>query len=358
MEVLVLNPSLEGIDIIDAFASLIWTDRYFECGDFEISTPATVDSATWMTNYMNDDHYLWSKESEHVMVIEAANIKSDIENGAMLLISGRSLESILERRIIWTNTELKGSLQDGVKKLLDENAIAPSIPERKIPNLIFKASEDPAITGLEIETQFARGDNLYDAVVAICKTKNIGFRIYLTEANEFEFALYAGQDRSYEQSTNPYVVFSSDFDNVITTDYARSKKSFKNVALVVGEENDETGQKTTVVGEYAGLARRETFTDASSISQTVDDVTMTDDEYLKQLAEKGEEALAETKITEEFDGEMDVYGNFQYGRDFYMGDIVQIRNEYGIETRSRITELILSQDDSGFTSYPTFSNMQ
>lgn len=357
MEVLVLDPSLAAISIIDTFTSLIWTDRYVECGDFEISTPATTESASLATQYMGDDYYLWSKESNHVMIIETAEIKSDLENGSALLISGRSLESILDRRIIWTNTELKGSFQNGVKKLLDENAIAPSIPERKIPNLIFKASDDPLITELEIETQFARGDNLYDSIVALCQTKNVGFRIYLTDANEFEFCLYAGQDRSYDQDVNPYVVFSNDFDNVINTDYVRSKKSFKNVSLVVGEENDETGQKTTVVGNYSGLARRETYTDASSISQTVDDVTMTDEEYLKQLSEKGEETLAETKITEEFDGEMDVYGNFQYGRDFNMGDIVQIKNEYGIETKSRITELILSQDESGFTSYPTFSDM-
>ena len=40
MEVLVLNTEFESVAIIDTFESLIWTDRYYEAGDFEIYTAA------------------------------------------------------------------------------------------------------------------------------------------------------------------------------------------------------------------------------------------------------------------------------------------------------------------------------
>ena len=45
---------------------------------------------------------------------------------------------------------------------------------------------------------------------------------------------------------------------------------------------------------------------------------------------------------------------FTYGVDFFMGDIVQIANEYGHETKSRIVELITSESEEGVSTYPTF----
>ena len=40
-----------------------------------------------------------------------------------------------------------------------------------------------------------------------------------------------------------------------------------------------------------------------------------------------------------------------------MGDIVQIVNEFGIESKARVTEMVISQDESGTDSYPTFETV-
>lgn len=39
-----------------------------------------------------------------------------------------------------------------------------------------------------------------------------------------------------------------------------------------------------------------------------------------------------------------------------MGDVVQIENDYGIKGTSTVSEFIMSQDSSGETSYPTFTD--
>lgn len=45
------------------------------------------------------------------------------------------------------------------------------------------------------------------------------------------------------------------------------------------------------------------------------------------------------------------------GQDFFIGDIVQIKNEYGMEAKSRVSELVLSQEETGEAVYPTFTSI-
>lgn len=351
MELLILDEKLSGVDTLDIFESLIWTDRYSKCGDFEIYVPAS----TKMLSKLQKDRYIYAKESEHVMIIEDRNIETDVEQGAHLCVTGRSLESILERRIIWNQTILSGSLQDSIEKLLNENAISPSDPKRKIPNLSFKKSSDSKITQLTIEAQFW-GENLYEAIVSICESYSIGFKILLDGTN-FVFSLYAGADRSYDQTTNPYVVFSPNFDNLLNSNYIESDKTLKTVTLIAGEGEGSERKTTTAqisTGTGEGLKRRELFTDAGDISQTVDGEKISESDYLNQLKQRGDEELAKNKATNSFEGQVDSNATYFYGADYYLGDIVQVSNEYGIESRSRVTEYVICQDENGIETYPAF----
>lgn len=354
MELLVLDTEFKSSATLDVFESLIWTDRYFECGDFEIYTPAESE----IMKMLPKGYYLYLKESEHIMIIEDVEIETDAEQGAHLKITGRSLESILNRRIIWGQTVLSGSLQDGIKKLLNENAISPSDANRKIPNFSFKESNDVKIKALTLEAQYY-GDNLYDAIVDICKNVGVGFKIVLNGTN-LVFSLYMGTDRSYSQTENPYVVFSPGFDNLMNSNYIESTRTLKNVTLVAGEGEGSDRKTTTVylgASAASGMDRRELFTDASGISQTVEDGTLTDAEYISQLAQKGNEELSNNTETVSFEGEVDISATYTYDEDYFLGDVVQVGNEFGNEARCRITEFVRSQDETGNEYYPTFETL-
>lgn len=350
----ILGPDLEVLYDLDEFESFIWVDRFQEAGDFEIYTPATIQ----MITRLQTDLYLASRQSNHIMVIESNHIQSDSENGNHLITTGRSLESILDRRIIWTQTVLTGNLQNGVTKLLDENAINPTDPDRKISRLIFVPSEDPKITELTLEAQFT-GDNLYDAIQAICASVDIGFRILLNDEKNFEFSLYAGVDRSYEQLDNPYVVFSPKDENVITNDYIKNKRPYKTVSLVAGE-GEGTARKTKVVTLEGGggidLERRESYRDARDISSNNGAIGTT--AYNNLLNQRGLEDLAEQTIEKVFEGQMETTRVFIFGEDFFMGDVVQTSNDYEIESRSRVMEFIRSENESGIETYPTFKVLE
>lgn len=351
MELFVLNADFESIAVIDTYESMIWTDRYNAYGDFEIYF--AMDES--LLEYIKEDYYLWLKDSEHSMIIEDIKIDADTEEGNRLIVTGRSLESILERRIIWGQRIFSGNLQNAIQTMLNENIISPSVADRKIANFIFVPSTDSKITSLTIDNQYT-GDDLYTVIKGLCEENNIGFKIVLTDDNQLAFSLYAGADRSYDQTENPYVVFSPNFENIINSNYFSSKAGYRNVTLVAGE-GEGASRKTTVVGSASGLDRRELFTDARDISSDTEDGTLSDAEYIAQLRTKGLKNLADHMITTAFEGEVEVTRLFKYGEDFFIGDIVQIANEYGNENSAYISELIISNSDEGLSIYPTFKTI-
>lgn len=351
MEPVILNPQFETIAVIDAYESLIWTDRYNTYGDFELYCP--MDTA--LLPYLKQDNYFWQRDSEHTMIIEDITIDSDTEDGNHLVVTGRSLESILERRIVWRYTVLTGNLQNAIQQLLNDNVINPSDTSRKIEGFSFVASNDPKITGLTIDAQYF-GEELYTVIRDLCDEHNIGFKIVLTEDNKFEFSLYAGVDRSYAQSENPYVVFSPNFDNIINSNYYSSNATMKNVTLV-GGDGEGSERKTVTVGSGSGLTRRELFTEGRIASTTTEGEELSESEIQSQMEELGKKALSERGLTTAFEGEVETNKPFEYGVDFFIGDVVQLQNEYGIEGPAYIAELVFSVNESGRAVYPTFKTM-
>ena len=265
MDLMVLDTNLDAIKVVDQYESFIWTDRYYQSGDFELYMPMT----TSILDYIKQDYYIQRRGTDRLMIIEKLLIETDTESGDHITVTGRSLESILDRRVIWGQILLTGNLQNAVELLLDDCIINPSNTNRKIPNFIFKASTDPRITALTIEAQYT-GDNLYEVIQKICEERGLGFKVTLNENKQFVFELYMGIDRSYDQTEVPYVVFSPSFDNIISSNYMESKSSLKNVALV-GGEGEGSARRYTAVGNLVGLNRREMFVDARDISSEIDE---------------------------------------------------------------------------------------
>ncbi len=364
MNIEVFNKDFQRIAICDNYESFIWTDRYNDCGDFELYFGMDIA----LLEIYQPDYYLMFDQSEHVMIIEDLQVTTDTETGNHLVVRGRSLESILKRRIVWTQTVLKGNFQNAIKKLTDNNIEKPTNTKRKVSNFKFIVNNDDRIKNISLEddpqssddvVQFT-GDVLFDAIKGLCDIFNVGFKITLNANNEFEFRLYVGEDRSYSQSALPYVVFSPTFENIINSDYSETKSGYCNVTLVAGE-GEGKDRKTQVAGEVdsQGLDRRELYTDARDISSEVQEEgqqakTIPIAQYNKMLKNRGKENLAEFGIKKEFNGEVEATQLYKYGEDFFMGDVTTLENEYGLVTRVQVMEFIYSDSTSETTAYPTF----
>lgn len=350
MELYIKNKSFETIAVIDKYTSIIWTKRYFTCGDFELHLPVTSE----LLEILIIGNYVYRQDDETVMIIEKIQITTDAENGNFLTVSGRSLESLLARRIVWKQTVFIGAFNEFIKKLLDENIIAPIISNRKIDNFVY----DNTNSFTKRIPRILLGDNLYTAMVEACTAYNIGWKIILNDNNQFVFSLYQGVDRSYNQSTNPYVVFSPEFDNLINSDYVRDTTAFANVALIAGE-GEGNARKTTTASKGAptGIDRFEIFVDAKNTSSNAEE-EISATEYNEMLSEQGFEALSEKNITTAFSGELEYACCFGYKDDWNIGDTIQIENEYGLTATSQILEIIESEDVSGYKVIPTFAEWE
>lgn len=355
MDIYILDLNFNRVMIIDAYESILWVDRYNKPGEFELYLAA--DTKTLKN--LKEGYYLTHKDSEHVCKIEGVKINTSVEEGNHYIITGRSLESLLDRRIVWNQTVFNDVyLQTAIQRILNENIISPAIAGRRIPNFIFETSTDPAITSLKLTAQYT-GDNILELMEKVCDDKKIGFKVTLNDSNQFVFKLYSGKDRSYDQTTNNYVVFSPEFDNIINSNYYETDVSYKNVTLVAGEDSGAQ-RRTYTVGNTTGLDRRELYTDARDIqSQDEQGNPIPANVYNEMLRQRGLEKLAQCKRDKNFDGQVESFKMFVYKEDFFMGDIIQIKNEYGLEGPARIVEYVMSENvDNGLEYYPTFEAIQ
>lgn len=349
MNIYVLDKNMEICDIIDDYNSIIWTTRYFKSGDFELYLQATEKNI----NSLREDYYLCREEDmindiyNNVMIIKNIEISTDIEIGNFLIITGKSLKSIVGRRVIWQQTNLTGLVELAIRRVINENIINPSMTSRKINNFILSDVQNFTDTmGVQVT-----GDNIEEWLEKVCTTYGMGWDVFIKD-KQFTFHLWKGIDRSYNQNEVPYVVFSPEYDNILSSNYKLSKENYKNVALVAGE-GEGINRKTHVVGNMSDLDRYELYVDARDIS--TNDGETNDAEYNNMLRERGLEAIAETAATKSFEGTIEPSMNYIFNKDYFLGDIVQIINEFKISTAARIIEVIDSEDESGRTVIPTYS---
>lgn len=342
MQLIICNTSFERIGMIET-ASVLWHSCYYEVGDFEIYIEALPENI----ELLQEKYYVVRDDDCYVGIIEDILTSGDVENGDFLTVTGKFCESILSRRIVYYQTQLNGTVENGLYTIIKDNVTNPDDKDRKIDVI-----ELGAMKGFSerLDNQYT-GDEIVEVVKGACLANSIGFKMPLIN-NKFRFELYKGVDHSYNQTKNSYVVFSDEFDNLVSSEYTLSTSKTKNFAVVAGE-GEGTARRTRAVGNTKGLDRKELFVDARDLSSN--DGEITDDEYNKSLDERGGEKLAEVKPIVKFEGEVLLDGNYVYKQDFNLGDVVTVENKkYGVFINTRIIEILESEDENGYVITPTF----
>lgn len=349
----VLDDSFVQFYTISEFTSLIWTEKYWECGDFELEVLYNLD----VLNNVKIGNYLALGNSNNLMIIESMSISYEIDNKAnrYIVYKGRSLESIFDRRVMrgeWVYEEK--DIQEIIEDLIKKCIISPEDPNRKIDFFRFKRNE---LIPKDVLTLAGDGDVLYEIVTAICQEKQIGMRCELIESNRIiEFSLYSGVDHSYDQLSNPPVIFSSEYENLGPSRYSLDTTKYKTVAFAVSpwretpiHDDDgnvidsERSRSFIEVGDFSvtGLNRREIFVSCGT-------------GYPDDMAQEAMETIADLNRLEELDSELDPKRQFVYGVDYSIGDTVQVVTDFGLDAKAIVIEFIRSWTESGYTEVPTF----
>lgn len=356
------DTTFEALGDVSQYTSLLWPDAYNGFAQFEMWAPITEDNAA----LLKKNNIIWCG-GENAAVIEIIKATVDDNGEKIYDIKGRTLEKYLTDRMIWGMYTKSGYASTIMYDMVDKNMINPTNANRKIPYLVN--AEDKQV-GNYIAQYQKTGGSVYDACYQMAGESDIGFSVVFDPHNKrLVFEVRKGADRTQDNKEgNDPVVFSTELEDILSSEYYANIQDEKNVALVQGEDTG-AARKSVVVGqsEAKGFARKELYVDARDLQSEVfhDDGTstpLTPAEYNEVLTQRGLEKLSDCEVIETFEAQIRQFGDIQYefGVDYVKGDKVTVIDEQlGVIVSARITNVEEQYDEEynlvltfGY-SYPT-----
>lgn len=356
MELLKLNAQNQPSEIVENYDSLIWAERFNDIGDFELKTQFIPEFLTMLP----DQTLITLSETSVVMIVENHRIDRPKNGAPVLTISGRSYDSMLDRRVALPSitSELKESnwtisgrtAADVAYTLMFQICVAGVCDLAdgfSSADLQFRAHEDYQDSLNPLKPFDIPRGSLLTAVQTLIKTEEptaaypygqYGVRSIRPDrfTNYHVIQLYSGTDR-----TNT-VYFDATQDLLDEGTYLFSRVNLANVAYGVGDGFHAKSFK----GPFnpTGINRRVMLVD----------VTSSGFEQLSLLQSEMTQALSLARETALFDGTINEdLSPYIYNRDYFLGDIVSLVGDYGLSERARVTEYIRSLDQNGYKAFPT-----
>lgn len=255
-----------------------------------------------------------------------------------IMVSAKSLSIMTGWRIVLRQQRYQGTIETVMKDFVYHNAVAPSDPNRIVPDLVLSIDEGIPIM---VDESFTDRD-LDEALWELAIKYDVSFEVLMNhDAKKYVFSVFQGLDRSAQQELLPKITFAKAFDNVTLQSYIDDKSNYRSTAYVAGEGEGAVRKILQVNGELSGHNRREMFVDARDLqsvyTQNGVEHTTPPAEYDALLVARGNNKLAENQRVRSFSSDIDVNAQFTFGEDYFLGDIVSNRNdELGLITHSRI----------------------
>jgi hypothetical protein len=214
-------------------------------------------------------------------------------------------------------------------------------------------------------------------------------KITLKDSDQtLRFRSYKGTNRTSKKSANPnnpIVRFSPTMDSLASINELRSIAEFKTLVysyasslekIDTADNNSDpdtwlqqdnkpgVSRRTKEEGKYTGfdLRAKLLLVDNIKVKNDLDeeDKNGPEDTVPKKRAElldilnnRADKELKQNEYIRTVDGEVAPTNLFQYGRDYDLGDIIEVQGNTSLVEVSRVTEYIRTQSSEGEKSYPT-----
>ena len=301
------------------------------------------------------------------------------------------------QEFVWMHKVEDGPDEEGYDRVHPSNnykqKVTVDAPQRAIVN--FTYTDTSGVTG--VKKNYSQVMSIYDILVSISKKYVTGFRIRL-QNGVFALETYKGADRTSAQKVLDPVIFNPVMDNISYVNYFEDQTDFRNLALAYSDgawspvdfnasyvpddpEEDppifsgylwvnSNGDRYDQV--YKGVDRFELAVDArSSASVSSWDPS---EYYYPEMGEDQDPSLyieekVEAVATDEFDtgdhdfvktseGAIDPLVRYEFGKDYFLGDTVELSNDNGVIMTAVIDEVVRSYDGDGFIVTPNFMSME
>ncbi|SDN79235.1 siphovirus ReqiPepy6 Gp37-like family protein [Acetanaerobacterium elongatum] len=341
MELTIYDSTFTPLGVIDEISSLIWTRRYWSCGEFKLLAPFTEQNS----RLLNKGNLLMKKGDSEMAEIRYLSIRKNAYGMEEIEVQGRFLTGWLDKRILLVPILVTDTGQNILRRIVNENLAAPTNTARTVPHLKL----EPNPPDLQSSSIYYQGEQYLSCLLAcetVAKSAQLGMKIATDiRTGTHLFKVYKGRDLTAGQTVNRPCIFSQEFDNILEQEFTVSTENLRTVAYVGGEETAIAADRVVVeVGVSAGLSRNEVFIRASDIKrsykQGTTTVTLTLAQYQQLLTARGLKDLEQYKEALSFESNVNVTGSLAYKTDFDVGDRVTcVDKRWGIKTDVRITEI-------------------
>lgn len=379
MRLEVFDFELNRLGLIEMYSTITYTLKFVDVGSFELKCAINKQNV----KLIQKNRFLWI-EDEVCGIIQY--ISSSTDDGT-ITAKGKLAKEMLNWRWVYPCFVKTGEPAALAESIVNIHCVNPSESKRKMRGLVI-GNAGYVINKPHITYQ-KTGDTVLTSVQNISTANNLGFEIYFNprNVNPFKFVMLEGKDRTIgNKDGNKPVVFSRDFENIVSGSYEYNDDSFRNVALVAGEtadgSNNENAARTFLVVDQVGsenvssFYRKELYVDARDLqSEYSEEVTtkddegnnttetvqkkMTEQEYNATLSNRGFEKMGETLVEESYESQIrtDARTIYQFGKDYTYGDYVTVIDKsLGIMLNVQITEMQIVYDANGYDYIPTFGN--
>ena len=335
----VTNESFEVVGIIDAIL-ISWTKYFNKFADISLKVLATEQNIKLLTK----NRIIYPKGGTDAAFIDIVEIQKTEKGELILQIKGRTLESLLDRRVFYGRVNYENLFVSSILALLVRTTFITS-PISNQALKFFKISDDYEDVAPQLENcQYSFG-SIYDHIHTLCETyPNLGYEMQFNpEEKRIIFQILQSNDHT-ENSENP-VVFSSALNNILSSEYYSSVRDFKNVAFVAGEGTGSS-RVTVLTGDVncKGYDRFEYYVDARDLQK---EGSLTSEQYRKLLTNRGLEKLSGLKKVDTISAKIFLPNSqYAYGTDYKVGDMVTIEDkDIGVKLDAQVTGLRESISD-------------
>lgn len=389
MDVVRLDDSYLPDGIVEGYRSMIWNERFFTNGEFEMFT-SKIEATR---NILPEGSFISHLETKEVMRVETHNIKVNSEGVPELSLKGRTVEMKEEDRVAtgavyrepWLTSKNYTPSQILAyylwTYLVESSGQDPSRPggthdaADAIDNLVVTNS----VTLTEVASQWSLEEGeVYSKIKDILALGKLGIRGIrppgssgdvvtfdvsgggtrgdITETNvpdisDLRLDVYNGLDRTRFQSDREPVIFHYDAGHINSPSYLFSIQNWKNLAIVMSSLGrtvvwPETGTTPPAIPP-TGLDRRVLYVDGG----TQGDTPLP--EFTASVIQKGMVELAKHNQSILFDGAISPDSPYIYGQHYALGDDVSLIAQYGFEAEMMVAEYVRTEDVDGDRGYPT-----
>lgn len=323
MQIYVLDRNINIVGVFSTYESILWTERIHEPGTFKATFVFTKE----MNRIMVRGNLLYKTDEEQPGIITRKYLKLNKYGEQTIVVQGYMASRYLNQRIIWKKMVMKGTPEQLMRKMVDEQVIHPEDQDRKMP--LIELGDFHGFDMEQIEKQISY-DNLQESLTSLSKTSELGYRLKLDYARQkFIFDIYQGVDRTVGMEKP--CIFTRKYGNVYTQEYSEDDSNYRNVCLVGGPGEDDNRIMTTV-GGGTGLDRYEMFYNSSGYSEK----DVTNAELIKQLKQKGSEKMASYYVAKAFESKI----NKARAMNFALGDYVTCTDpEWNVTVNTQVKEI-------------------